>query len=312
MSAWRIEDAPDQTGKTAVVTGSNSGIGYEAALALAKKGAEVVLACRSRDKGLLALERLKTACPDAKVSLAPLDLADLGSVRAFAQRFKSERRRLDLLINNAGLMAIPRSTTVDGFEMQLGTNHLGHFALTGLLLERLLESAPARVVTVSSQAHRIGKIRFDDLMGATRYDRWAAYAQSKLANLLFTFEFQRRLEAKFGTTPPVAALACHPGYTATELQGKAATMGGSKIEAVVMRLANRVIAQNAASGALPTLRAALDPAAKGGEYYGPRGLFELAGAPVRVECAAVARDPEIGKKLWEKSVELTGVDFGGL
>lgn len=311
-ASWSIDDVPDQVGKTIVITGANSGIGYEAALVLASKGADVVLACRSPERAELALSSLRSAYPAAKAKVMRLDLASLASVRAFADAFRAEHGRLDALINNAGLMAIPQSKTADGFEMQLGTNHLGHFALTGLLFGRLVESAPARVVSVSSQAHRMGRIRFDDLMFARRYDRWAAYGQSKLANLLFTFELQRRVEKKWPGASPVIATSCHPGYSATELQGKGATMGGSRIEALVMRVGNGILAQTAAAGALPTLRAAVDPDVRGGEYFGPSGVMELAGPPRRVECAPAAKDPEVARKLWDKSVELTGVDFGGL
>nr|MDQ3036432.1 oxidoreductase [Myxococcota bacterium] len=272
----------------------------------------VVLACRSRERGEAALAALRAEHPNAKAKVMSLDLASLASVRAFADALRSEHGRIDALLNNAGLMAIPRAATADGFEMQLGTNHLGHFALTGLLFGRLIESAPARVVSVSSQAHRMGRMRFDDLMGERRYEKWTAYGQSKLANLLFTFELQRRAEKKWPGAAPVIALACHPGYSATELQGKGATMGGSKLEAFVMRVGNGVIAQTAAMGATPTLRAATDPDVKGGEYFGPGGLMEMAGPPVKVACTAAAKDPEVAKKLWEVSCELTGVDFGGL
>lgn len=310
--AWRLEDIPDQRGRTAIVTGANSGIGYETARALAARGAEVVLACRSPDKGAAALASLRTEMPDACLTLKKLDLASLQSIREFADAFRGEHGRLDVLVNNAGVMAIPRCETEDGFEMQFGTNHLGHFALTGLLLGRLLATPGARVVTVSSQMHRFGTIRFDDLMGTRHYDRWSAYSQSKLANLLFTYELHRRLVAKHASPPPVLALACHPGYAATELQGKGAHMRGSRVEALVMRLGNALFAQSATAGALPTLRAATDPEAQGGDYFGPDGLLQLAGRPVKVSASRKARDPELARRLWERSVDLTGVDFGGL
>lgn len=309
---WTAGDVPEQTGKTFVITGSNSGIGYEAALVLAQRGAEVILACRSQDKGQKALEQLRAAAPEAKAKLMKLDLSSLASVRGFADQVRSEHGRIDALINNAGLMAIPRATTEDGFEMQLGTNHLGHFALTGLLFGRLLESGGARVVNVASQAHRMGRIRFDDLMGERRYEKWSAYGQSKLANLLFTFELQRRVEKKWPSAAPVAALACHPGYSATELQGKGPELEKSAFNAMIMKIGNGILAQSAAMGALPTLRAACDPDARSGEYYGPAGIGEMAGPPVKVGCTAAARDPEVAKKLWERSVELTKVDFGGI
>ena len=309
---WTASDVPDQSGKTFVITGSNSGIGYEAALVLAQRGAEVILACRSQEKGQKALEQLRAGAPGAKAKLMKLDLSSLASVRAFADQVKSEHGRIDALINNAGLMAIPRATTADGFEMQLGTNHLGHFALTGLLFGRLLETGSARVVNVASQAHRMGKINFADLMGEKRYEKWSAYGQSKLANLLFTFELQRRIEKKWPSATPVAALACHPGYSATELQGKGPELEKSAFNAFIMKVGNGILAQSAAMGALPTLRAACDPDAKSGEYYGPAGIGEMAGPPVKVGCTTAARDPETAKKLWERSVELTKVDFGGI
>ena len=309
---WSASDVPDQTGKTFVITGSNSGIGYEAALVLAQRGAEVILACRSQEKGQRALEQLRASAPGAKAKLMKLDLASLASVRAFADQVKSEHGRIDALLNNAGIMAIPRATTADGFEMQLGTNHLGHFALTGLLFGRLLETDGARVVSVASQAHRMGRIDFADLMRERRYEKWSAYGQSKLANLLFTFELQRRIERKWPEAPPVAAIACHPGYSATELQGKGPELENSKLGALIMKVGNGILAQSAAMGALPTLRAATDPQAKSGDYYGPAGIGEIAGPPVKVGCTAAARDPEVAKQLWEKSVELTKVDFGGL
>jgi NAD(P)-dependent dehydrogenase (short-subunit alcohol dehydrogenase family) len=310
---WSANDIPEQSGKTFVVTGSNSGIGLEAARALAQRGAEVILACRSQEKGQLALDQLRAETPAAKAKLMKLDLASLASIREFAERFKGEHGRLDALINNAGLMAIPRATTADGFEMQLGTNHLGHFALTGLLFGRLVESGtagvPARVVSVASQAHRMGKMRFDDLMGEKRYEKWAAYGQSKLANLLFTFELARRIEARWGEGATVAAIACHPGYSATELQGKGPELEKSAFGAMIMKLGNGLLAQSAAMGALPTLRAACDPDAKSGDYYGPAGITEMAGPPVKVGCTTAAKDPESARQLWERSRDLTGVDF---
>lgn len=309
---WAADDVPEQTGKTIVITGANSGIGYEAALVLAQRGAELILACRSQEKGARALEQLRAAAPGAKAKLMKLDLASLASVRAFADQVKSEQGRIDILINNAGLMAIPRATTEDGFEMQLGTNHLGHFALTGLLFGRLLETGGARVVNIASQAHRMGRIDFADLMRERRYEKWTAYGQSKLANLLFTFELQRRVERKWPKRTPVAAIACHPGYSATELQGKGPALENSKLGALIMKVGNGILAQSAAMGALPTLRAACDPEARSGDYYGPAGVGEIAGPPVKVGTAAAARDPEVARQLWEKSVELTKVDFGGL
>lgn len=309
---WTIESVPDQRGKTVVITGANSGLGLETARVLAGRGAEVVLACRSRERGERALASLRAEYPSATLKVMSLDLASLASIREFADAFLEEHARLDVLINNAGLMAIPFGTTADGFEMQLGTNHLGHFALTGRLFERLAVTGNARIVTVSSHAHRMGRIQWDDLMSQRRYDKWAAYGQSKLANLLFTFELQNRIERRWQESPPVLAVSCHPGYSATELQGKGASMGGNKIEAFFMQIGNGIIAQSAAMGATPSLRAATDPGVKGGEYFGPAGMMGLAGPPTKVESTASARDPETARRLWKVSCELTGVDFGGL
>ena len=309
---WSEGDVPSLEGKTFVVTGSNSGIGFEAARVLARRGGEVVLACRSEARAEAARARILADTPHAKVVWRALDLASLASVRAFAARIADEHAHLDVLVNTAGLMALPRTETADGFEMQLGTNHLGHFALTGLLLPRLRARGAARVVCVCSHAHRWGWMRFDDLMGERRYDKWLAYGQSKLANLLFAFELDRRLSAATPAGPRVEAVACHPGYSATELQGKGAAMENDRFGGWIMDLGNRILAQSAAEGALPTLRAATDPEARGGEYYGPGGLFEMAGPPVKVGTNARARSAEDARTLWAKSVELTGVDFGGL
>ncbi|GAB4213217.1 MAG: oxidoreductase [Sandaracinaceae bacterium] len=307
--AWTEASIPDQSGKTFVVTGGNSGIGYEAAVALARKKAHVILACRSPQRAADALASLKAAAPGASAEVMALDLASLKSVRAFAESYLAQRKTLDGLVNNAGLMALPYTKTEDGFEMQLGTNHLGHFALTGLLLPALLAAPAARVVNVASQAHRMGRIHFDDLMGERGYEPWAWYGQSKLANLLFTYELQRRLEAKGARA---IALACHPGYSATALQQKGPEMEGSKLKGAIMSLGNALLAQSAAMGALPTLRAACDPGAKGGDYYGPRGLGELAGYPTLVRSNARSHDREVQRRLWEESVKLTGVTFSEL
>jgi NAD(P)-dependent dehydrogenase (short-subunit alcohol dehydrogenase family) len=307
--AWTQASIPDQSGKTFVITGGNSGIGYEAALALARKKAHVILACRSPERAGDALASLMAAVPGASAEVMQLDLASLESVRAFAESYLAQRKSLDGLINNAGVMALPYTKTEDGFEMQFGTNHLGHFALTGLLLPALLAADGARVVNVASQAHRMGRIRFDDLMGERGYDAWRWYGQSKLANLLFTYELQRRFEARRARA---AALACHPGYSATALQHKGPEMEGSKLKGALMSIGNALLAQSSAMGALPTLRAACDPGAKGGDYYGPRGLGELAGYPTLVRSNARSHDREVQKRLWEESVKLTGVTFAEL
>ncbi len=307
---WAESDIPDLSGRVFVVTGANSGIGYEAARALAAKGGQVVLACRSREKGDAAAGRIKAAHPAANVVVSDLDMASLASIRAFAERFVRDHARLDVLVNNAGVMAIPRRETADGFEMQIGTNHLGHFALTGLLLGRILESAPSRVVTISSMMHtrgEFGALDAADLRFGSGYQKWVAYGRSKLANLLFAYELQRRLEIDH---PGVGSIACHPGYSATNLQSVGPSMAGSQIEAAVMAVGNKLFAQSARSGALPTLYAALGEDLRGGEFVGPSGPMALWGAPVRQKSNRASRDLYAAKKLWETSEELTGVRYG--
>lgn len=301
---WTKANIPDLSGKTIIVTGGNSGIGYEAALQLAGKGADLVLACRDMRKADQAGEEIVRVHPQARVESMELDLASLKSVRAFAERFRAARRQLDVLCNNAGVMALPKRQTADGFEMQLGTNHLGHFALTGLLLDTLLATPGSRVVNVSSTAHKPGRMRFDDLHWERGYQRWFAYAQSKLANLLFTYELQRRLAAKGASC---ISVACHPGYASTNLQFAAARMEGSRLMERVWDGINGLFAQSAAMGALPTLRAATDPGVAGGDYYGPADLFESRGYPVVVRSTKRSHDLEAAAKLWAISAELTGV-----
>jgi len=306
---WNAEDIPDQTGKVFVVTGANSGLGFETTKALAAKGGEIVMACRSPEKASEAEGAIRAELPDARLVTMRLDLASLASVRAFADAFTSRYAKLDVLINNAGIMAVPYMKTADGFEMQLGTNHLGHFALTGLLFDRVLAAAPSRVITVSSSMHRVGRMNFDDLMWEKGYKKWPAYGRSKLANLLFTYELQRRIEAKgYG----VLAAAAHPGYAATNLQGVGPRMSGSSLMERLTDLSNRLMAQSAAMGALPTLRAATDPSVKGGTYWGPDGAFESSGHPKRVQPVARAKNVEDQRRLWEESVRLTGVRFDSL
>ena len=302
-SGWTVSDIPDQQGRTFIVTGANSGIGYAAARELAARRAHVVMACRNLEKASAAGERIREAHPSASLEIMWLDLADLGSVREFAAAYTAAHPRLDGLINNAGVMALPRRVTADGFEAQLGTNHLGHFALTGLLLPTLLASGPARIVNVSSTGHKAGRMRFDDLMGERRYRAWPAYFQSKLANLLFTYELQRRL-ARHGRR--VIAVACHPGLSATQL-GKASIM-----PAWLDAIAHRLVAQPALIGALPTLRAATAPGVAGGDYYGPSGFAELNGTPVKVRSSKASHDEDAARRLWDRSVQLTGVDFQAL
>ncbi|KKC02312.1 SDR family NAD(P)-dependent oxidoreductase [Mycobacterium nebraskense] len=299
MAKWTAADIPDQTGRVAVITGANTGLGYETALALADHGAHVVLAVRNLDKGKDAAARITARSPHADVALAELDLTSLESVRAAAEQLRSAHDRIDLLINNAGVMFTPKGTTKDGFELQFGTNHLGHFALTGLLLDRLLPVAGSRVVTVSSMGHRFGRIRFDDLQWERGYSRVGAYGQAKLANLLFTYELQRRL-APHGTTIAVAA---HPGGSRTELTRNLPAVVGA-LTAVVEPLF-----QGADMGALPTLRAATDPGVLGGQYYGPDGFAQQRGYPKLVGSNDRSHDVDVQRRLWAVSEELTGVTY---
>jgi NAD(P)-dependent dehydrogenase (short-subunit alcohol dehydrogenase family) len=297
-SRWGAADIPDQAGRTAVITGANSGIGLEAAKYLAARGAHLVLACRDTDKAKAAAGGIAGQSPAAEVDVVSLDLSDLASVRRAAQEIRSRYPRLDLLINNAGLMMPPYGRTRDGFELQFGTNHLGHFALTGLVLPSLLEVPGSRIVTVSSNGHKVGRMHFDDLQFERRYGRMRAYGQSKLANLLFTYELQRRLAA---AGAPTIATAAHPGTSDTALV---------RYIPVWMQFGARISpSQDARMGALPTLRAATDPAAAGGDYYGPSGLGELTGAPRRVRSSARSHDAETQRRLWAVSEQLTGVAY---
>src|SRR5208282_4044606 len=284
---WTADDLPDLSGKTIVVTGGNSGISYEAAIQFARKRGRVVLACRNMEKAHTAAAAIAALAPGAPVEAMALDLSSLASVRGFADAFKGRNRMLHVLCNNAGVMALPYCRTADGFEMQFGTNHLGHFALTGLLLDRLLAADGARVVTVSSSAHRMGQIRFDDLQWEHGYRKWRAYGQSKLANLLFAFELQRRIEA---AGAKLISVACHPGYAATNLQAMGPRMSGSAMMETIWGLLNRLFAQSAAMGALPTLHAATAPGLRGGEYIGPDGFGGLWGHPAKVESNAASHD----------------------
>jgi NAD(P)-dependent dehydrogenase (short-subunit alcohol dehydrogenase family) len=301
MAKWTTADIPDQTGRVAVITGSNTGLGYETAAALADHGAHVVMAVRNLDKGKDAAARITASSPHADVALQELDLTSLQSIRAAADQLRADHDRIDLLINNAGVMYTPKSTTKDGFELQFGTNHLGHFALTGLLLDRLLPVAGSRIVTVSSVGHRIlADIHFDDLQWERRYNRVAAYGQAKLANLLFTYELQRRLAPR-GTT---IAAAAHPGMSDTELMRNMPAPLISAFERVAP-----FIAQDAAIGSLPTLRAATDPAVLGGQYYGPDGLGQTRGYPKIVGSSKKSHDADRQRRLWTVSEELTGVVY---
>jgi NAD(P)-dependent dehydrogenase (short-subunit alcohol dehydrogenase family) len=300
---WTADDTPDLTGRTAVITGANTGLGLETAKVLAAHGATVVLAVRNLDKGKEAAATITAATPTAAVEVQQLDLSSLDSVRTAAAELGAAHERIDLLINNAGVMWTPPSRTADGFELQFGTNHLGHFALTGLLLDRLVGVEGSRIVTVSSVGHRIrARIHFDDLQLDHGYDRVTAYGQSKLANLLFTYELQRRL-ARDPSTPTIA-VAAHPGGSNTELVRNSPP---------VMRALNTVfgplVMQSAAMGALPILRAATDAGVKGGQYWGPGGFREVRGYPVLVSSSAQSHDADVQQRLWTVSEELTGVTF---
>jgi NAD(P)-dependent dehydrogenase (short-subunit alcohol dehydrogenase family) len=297
---------PDLSGKTIVVTGGNSGIGYEAALEFARKRATVVLACRDLGKARTAAAKISGSSPGADVKVMALDLSNLASVRGFSDAFHLEHRALHVLCNNAGVMAIPYRLTTDGFEMQFGTNHLGHFALTGLLLDLIVATDGARVVNVASGAHRMGRIRFDDLQWKQGYRKWMAYGQSKLANLLFTFELQRRADA---AGKKFLCVACHPGYAATNLQAAGPRMQGSSMLESLFSVGNSLFAQSAAMGALPTEYAATSPAVSGGDYIGPDGMAELWGHPAKVGCSAAAQDAAAAKRLWEVSEQLTSVHY---
>jgi NAD(P)-dependent dehydrogenase (short-subunit alcohol dehydrogenase family) len=288
-----------------VVTGANSGLGYATAKALAAKGATVVMACRRKEAADEAIDQLREQVPGAEVRLQLLDLASLESVREAAARLSAEHERIDLLINNAGVMAVPKRATADGFEMHLGTNHLGHFALTGLLLDRVLAAGPgSRIVTVTSLVHWPGRIDFADLQSERRYNKWVAYCQSKLANLLFTSELQRRLSARAAAT---IALSSHPGYAHTNLQFSGAEMAGAKMSARAFRLFNAILAQGPDAGALPTLRAATDPTARGDELYGPALLMRRGAA--RNPRAPQAKNAGAALRLWEISEGLTGMSY---
>ncbi|MGV9862125.1 oxidoreductase [Rhodococcus koreensis] len=289
MTKWTASDIVDQSGRTFVVTGANSGLGEVAARALGKAGAHVVLACRNTHKGEVVARSIGD-----NAEVRRLDLSDLASVREFAAGVDS----VDVLVNNAGVMAVPQRKTADGFEMQIGTNHLGHFALTGLLLGKITD----RVATMSSAAHQAGTIHLDDLNWEHRkYNRWSAYGQSKLANLLFTYELQRRLAA---AGSPVTAVAAHPGYASTNLQAHT-----ESVQDKLMAVGNRIFAQSAEMGALPMLFAATAPGVIGGSYIGPDGLFEQRGHPRVVGSNKKSRDEQTAKGLWSLSEDLTGVEY---
>ncbi|MDX1587395.1 MAG: oxidoreductase [Oleiphilaceae bacterium] len=293
---WTPDDIPDLSNRTVLVTGANSGLGLESSRMLAGHGARVVMACRNQEKGKAALEDIRGDHPDAKLELLALDLADLASVRQFADSFKKNHKSLDVLINNAGVMALPLQYTKDGFEMQFGTNHLGHFALTGLLLDTLEATESPRVVVVSSIAHRMGNIYFDNLDGKKGYQRWKFYGQSKLANLMFALEMDRRLRAK---NAAIQVIPVHPGISATNLQR---TIPGHK-------LFNALTAQSQEKGAYPSVFAATSGLARSGHYYGPNGFREFWGMPAEAGIRCLARNEKVASRLWEVSAELTGVKY---
>jgi NAD(P)-dependent dehydrogenase (short-subunit alcohol dehydrogenase family) len=303
---WTVDNMPNLAGKVAVVTGANSGLGYEVARALASKGATVVLAVRDPGKGSSAVEKAQADCPDAALHVIRLDLAELNSIHAFAEAFGRQHSSLDILVNNAGLMATPFGLTADGFEMQFGVNHLGHFALTGMLLPQLRRSVRSRVVTVSSGMHWFGKADFDQANDPSNYGRWQAYGRSKLANLLSAYELQRKFDM---CEIDAISVASHPGYAATNLQSTGVEMDGSKAIKAAMSLSNRFFAQSAAMGALPILYAATALDVAGGDYIGPRGLFEARGYPHKVASSGASLDLEAAARLWAVSEKLTGVGY---
>lgn len=291
---WTTANIPDQTGKIAIVTGANSGIGYETALALAEKGATVIMACRNLHKANIAKKNIQKVVPTANLDIIQLDLAKQSSVHQFVAEFKQKYDQLDLLINNAGVMAPPYQVTDDGFELQLAANHLGHFTLTGLVLDLLAHTPQSRVVNVSSNAHKFGKINFEDINSSEAYARWSAYGQSKLANILFTVELNKQF-SKYGLD--IIATAAHPGWTATNLQNG------------ISRFMNRFFAQDTPMGALPTLFAATEPSTQANDYIGPSGFMEMRGYPTRVEPTQAAQDEAIADRLWQVSEALTGTSY---
>lgn len=303
---WSIDDIPRQEGRIAVVTGANSGLGYHTTRALALKGAKVVMACRNIEKGEVARQRILALNPAVKPEVWHLDLASLKSAGAFADKFNAASDRLDLLINNAGLMAIPYGRTEEGFEMQFGVNHLGHFALSARLWPLLSKTPGSRIVQVSSLAHYFGRIRFEDIHWNRKYSKWGAYGMSKLANLLFIHALAGRIN---GSGSEVTALAAHPGYANTDLQTKGAKMRGSRIGAASFSLVNRLAAQPAALGALPALYAATADGVTQGAYYGPEGFLRMRGRPTVDQPSGKRVSDKVAGELWRVSESLTGTDF---
>jgi NAD(P)-dependent dehydrogenase (short-subunit alcohol dehydrogenase family) len=307
MSRWNVADIPDQSGRTVLVTGANSGLGLRTAEALAAKGANVLLGCRDPARGEAARSAVAALASGPAPELVPLDLADLASVRDAAATVAGAVDRLDVLVNNAGVMAVPLRRTVDGFELQFATNHLGHFALTGQLLPVLLRTTAPRIVTVSSNGHRMGRNDWSDPnWERRRYLKWLAYGQSKLANLLFTRELARRAH-EAGSS--LVAVAAHPGNSATNLLPASTDASGRRLVGQMMNWSNRLVAQSDAAGALPQLYAATMPDVIPGEYFGPDRLFQLRGHPTRVGSSTAARDDRAALRLWELSEDLTGVTY---
>lgn len=302
-ATWSVQDIPDQTGRVVVITGANSGTGYAAVQVLAEKGATVILACRNDGKAQAAAQSIRDHLPSASLEVVSLDLGSMTSIRAAAGAILARHSRLDLLLNNAGVMVPPAGKTAEGFETQFGTNHLGHFAFTGLLLDRLRSTPGARIVTMSSGAHKIGKMQFEDLNFERGYKPWVAYGQSKLANLLFAYELQKRLE-KAGD--PTLSVASHPGWARTELQRTSFQSGLGKL---FYGCFARFLSHDAHRGALPMLRAALDPAVRGGDYYGPGGCLEFIGQPVKVSSNGRSHNIADQQRLWQLSEQFIGVGF---
>lgn len=303
---WTQNDIPDLSGKVVVITGANSGLGLESTKAIAAKGATIVMACRSLGKAEKAKAEVLQTVPNAKLDVMQLDNASLKSVRAFADAFKAKYDRLDILLNNAGVMAIPRQETADGFEMQLGVNHLGHFALTGHLLDMLTRTPGARVHNTSSSAAFAGKINFDDLMGKESYSRWSAYGQSKLANAFFAKELNRRFEAAGHDT---IANSSHPGFVMTNLQTNSVEQSGNSLfERALYTLFGSFLAQDASMGVLPQLYASIAPEAKGGVFYGPK-MMRMRGYPAEQPVNNAVNDATALRSFWEMSAELTGVHY---
>lgn len=304
---WTATDIPDLSGKIAVVTGGNSGLGFYTCLELARKGAKVIIAGRSEERGNAALAKIKSEIPTADLQFMQLDLANIESVRHFVSSFLDSHKKLDILVNNAGVMAIPLRRTEQGFEMQFGTNHLGHFALTSLLFNCIANTPGARIVNVSSLMHKFGKINFEDLNSENSYSKWRAYSQSKLSNILFSLELDRRIRLSGIETK---VMAVHPGYASTNLQTRGGEMEGSKMNVWMNIFLNKILAQPAWKGALPSLYAASCEKAGSGKFYGPSDFGSVRGYPVEEKLNPKLTSPDVAKRLWEESERLTGIAFG--